>query len=847
MSIPEGGTILKQFDVTGMSCAACSARVEKAVSHVPGVTACAVSLLTNSMGVEGTAPDQAIIDAVQAAGYGASVQGGQTPSAPDGDALADHETPRLRRRLCWSLGFLLILMYFSMGHMMWGWPLPGFYDGNHVAMGLTQLLLTGIIMVINQKFFISGYKALWHRAPNMDTLVALGATAAFVYSTYALFAMTGAQVRGDAQAVMGYMHDFYFESAAMILTLITVGKTLEARAKGKTTDALRSLLQLAPKTATVERGGAEVTVPIEQVRLGDVFLVRPGERIPVDGVVLDGMSAVNEAALTGESIPADKAPGAAVSAATVNQSGFLKCRATRVGEDTTLAQIIRMVRDAAATKAPIAKIADKVSGVFVPAVMGAAFVTFLVWLLLGRSAGYALARGISVLVISCPCALGLATPVAIMVGSGVGAKNGVLFKTAASLEETGRIQIVALDKTGTVTSGEPTVTDICPAPGVTEAELLGMACALERKSEHPLARAVLRRAEADGLTAAGVTAFQALPGSGLQAVLGGQTLCGGNADFIRTAAALPDAVSARAEQLAEEGKTPLFFARGGKLLGVIAVADVLKPDSPQAIRALRNMGIRVVMLTGDNARTAKAIGAQAGVDEVIAGVLPDGKEREIRRLSARGKVAMVGDGINDAPALTRADVGIAIGAGTDVAIDAADVVLVNSRLSDVPAAIRLSRATLRNIHENLFWAFFYNTIGIPVAAGVFVPLGLTLSPMLGAAAMSLSSFCVVTNALRLNLFDLHDARRDHKRASHLKEVPEIKEETTMKKTISIEGMMCAHCEATVKKALEALPEVTEAEVSHTAGTAVVTLSAPVDDAALKAAVEAKDYTVTGIA
>ena len=833
MSIPEGGTILKQFDVTGMSCAACSARVEKAVSHVPGVTACAVSLLTNSMGVEGTAPDQAIIDAVQAAGYGASVQGGQTPSAPDGDALADHETPKLRRRLGWSLGFLLILMYFSMGHMMWGWPLPGFYDGNHVAMGLTQLLLTVIIMVINQKFFISGYKALWHRAPNMDTLVALGATAAFVYSTYALFAMTGAQVRGDAQAVMGYMHDFYFESAAMILTLITVGKTLEARAKGKTTDALRSLLQLAPKTATVERGGAELTVPIEQVRLGDVFLVRPGERIPVDGVVLEGTSAVNEAALTGESIPADKAPGAAVSAATVNQSGFLKCRATRVGEDTTLAQIIRMVRDAAATKAPIATIADKVSGVFVPAVMGAAFVTFLVWLLLGRSMGYALARGISVLVISCPCALGLATPVAIMVGSGVGAKNGVLFKTAASLEETGRIQIVALDKTGTVTSGEPTVTDICPVPGVTEAELLGAACALEQKSEHPLAKAVLRRAQADGLTAAEVTAFQALPGSGLQAMLDGQKLCGGNADFIRTAAALTDVVSVRAEQLAEEGKTPLFFARGGKLLGVIAVADVLKPDSPQAIRALQNMGIRVVMLTGDNARTAKAIGAQAGVDEVIAGVLPD------------GKVAMVGDGINDAPALTRADVGIAIGAGTDVAIDAADVVLVNSRLSDVPAAIRLSRATLRNIHENLFWAFFYNTIGIPIAAGVFVPLGLTLSPMFGAAAMSLSSFCVVTNALRLNLFDLHDARRDHKRASHLKEVPEIKEETTMKKTISIEGMMCTHCEATVKKALEAIDGVESAEVSHTAGTAVVTGTA-LDDAKLKATVEDKGYTVHGI-
>ena len=838
---------MKQFDVTGMSCAACSARVEKAVSHVPGVTACAVSLLTNSMGVEGTASAQTIIDAVQAAGYGAALQGAQTPSAPTADALTDHETPKLRRRLGWSLGFLLVLMYVSMGHTMWGWPLPGFFDGNHVAVGLTQLLLTGIILVINQRFFISGYKALWHRAPNMDTLVALGATAAFAYSTYALFAMTGAQARGDEQTVMGYMHDLYFESAAMILTLITVGKTLEARAKGKTTNALRSLLQLAPKTACVERGGAEVTVPIEQVRLGDVFLVRPGERIPVDGVVLSGTSAVNEAALTGESIPADKAPGAAVSAATVNQSGFLRCRATRVGEDTTLAQIIRMVRDAAATKAPIAKIADKVSGVFVPAVMGAALVTFLVWLLLGRSVGYALARGISVLVISCPCALGLATPVAIMVGSGVGAKNGVLFKTAASLEETGRIQIVALDKTGTVTSGEPTVTDICPVPGVTEAELLGAACALEQKSEHPLAKAVLRRAQADGLTAAEVTEFQALPGSGLQAALDGQLLCGGNADFIRTVTALPDTVSAHAQQLAQAGKTPLFFARGGKLLGIIAVADVLKPDSPQAIRALQNMGIRVVMLTGDNARTAEAIGAQAGVDEVIAGVLPDGKEREIRRLRARGKVAMVGDGINDAPALTRADVGIAIGAGTDVAIDAADVVLVNSRLSDVPAAIRLSRATLRNIHENLFWAFFYNTIGIPIAAGVFVPLGLTLSPMLGAAAMSLSSFCVVTNALRLNLFDLHDARRDHKRASHLKEVPEIKEEITMKKTISIEGMMCAHCEAAVKKALEALPEVTEAAVSHTAGTAVVTLSAPVDDAVLKAAVEAKDYTVTGIA
>ena len=842
---------MEQYNVTGMSCAACSTRVEKAVSKVPGVTSCSVSLLTNSMGIEGTASPESIIKAVEDAGYGASKKGAAqnstSPNVAAEDALKDRETPKLKKRLIASVGFLAVLMYISMGHMMWGWPLPNFLKDNHVAMGLIQLLLTVIIMVINQKFFISGFKGLIHRAPNMDTLVALGSGASFLYSTYALFAMTDAQMRGDMTAVMGYMHEFYFESAAMILTLITVGKMLEARSKGRTTDALKGLMNLAPKTAVLVRDGQEVTVPVSEVRRGDVFVVRPGENIPVDGIVLEGASAVNESALTGESIPVDKAVGDAVSAATVNQSGFLRCEATRVGEDTTLSQIIRMVSDAAATKAPIAKIADKVSGVFVPTVICIAVVTFIVWMLVGQTFGYALARGISVLVISCPCALGLATPVAIMVGSGVGAKNGVLFKTAASLEETGRIQIVALDKTGTVTSGEPTVTDICPAPGVTEAELLGAACALEQKSEHPLAKAVLRRAQADGLTAAEVTAFQALPGSGLQAMLDGQKLCGGNADFIRTAAALPDVVSVRAEQLAEEGKTPLFFARGGKLLGVIAVADVLKPDSPQAIRALQNMGIRVVMLTGDNARTAKAIGAQAGVDEVIAGVLPDGKEREIRRLSARGKVAMVGDGINDAPALTRADVGIAIGAGTDVAIDAADVVLVNSRLSDVPAAIRLSRATLRNIHENLFWAFFYNTIGIPVAAGVFVPLGLTLSPMFGAAAMSLSSFCVVTNALRLNLFDLHDARRDHKRASHLKEVPEIKEETTMKKTISIEGMMCTHCEATVKKALEALPEVTEAVVSHTAGTAVVTLSAPVDDAALKAAVEAKDYTVTGIA
>ena len=841
---------MEQYNVTGMSCAACSARVEKAVKKVPGVTGCSVSLLTNSMGVEGTASPAAIISAVQEAGYGASPKLDAAHKASDTnadlDALADHETPKLKRRLIASLGFLLVLMYFSMGHMMWGWPLPHWFDGNHIAMGLVQLILAGIVMVINQKFFISGYKALWHRAPNMDTLVALGATAAFVYSTYALFAMTGAQVRGDAQAVMGYMHDFYFESAAMILTLITVGKTLEARAKGKTTDALRSLLQLAPKTACVERGGAELTVPIEQVRLGDVFLVRPGERIPVDGVVLDGTSAVNEAALTGESIPADKAPGAAVSAATVNQSGFLKCRATRVGEDTTLAQIIRMVRDAAATKAPIAKIADKVSGVFVPAVMGAAFVTFLVWLLLGRSVGYALARGISVLVISCPCALGLATPVAIMVGSGVGAKNGVLFKTAASLEETGRIQIVALDKTGTITQGKPVVTDVVDG-GIGRDKLLSVAASLEKLSEHPLSEAIVAEAEKESLTFLSVDKFEQIPGQGIRGEVEGQLCLAGNRRMMEANRIENSELLARGEALAEDGKTPLYFALDGKLIGLIAVADVVKPTSAQAIAELSSMGIEVVMLTGDNARTAKAIGAQAGVDEVIAGVLPDGKEREIRRLSARGKVAMVGDGINDAPALTRADVGIAIGAGTDVAIDAADVVLVNSRLSDVPAAVQLSRAVIRNIKENLFWAFFYNAIGIPIAAGVFVPLGLTLSPMLGAAAMSLSSFCVVTNALRLNLFDLHDARRDHKRASHLKEVPEIKEETTMKKTISIEGMMCPHCEATVKKALEALPEVTEAAVSHTAGTAVVTLSAPVDDAALKAAVEAKDYTVTGIA
>ncbi len=836
-----------QYNVTGMSCAACSARVEKAVSKVPGVTSCAVSLLTNSMGVEGSASSAAIISAVQEAGYGASLKGAgnAAPSASEAEAqLEDHETPKLKRRLIWSLGFLIVLMYFSMGHMMWGWPLPAFYDGNHVAMGLTQLLLTVIIMVINQRFFISGYKSLWHRAPNMDTLVALGATAAFVYSTYALFAMTDAQVKGDSAAVMDYMMDFYFESAAMILTLITVGKMLEARSKGKTTDALKGLMKLAPKTATVIRDGAEVVIPVEQVRKDDVFAVRPGESIPVDGVVLEGSSAVNEAAITGESIPADKAPGDTVTAATVNQSGYLKCRATRVGEDTTLSQIIRMVSDAAATKAPIAKIADKVSGVFVPTVISIAAITTVVWLLLGQGVGFALARGISVLVISCPCALGLATPVAIMVGSGLGAKNGILFKTAASLEETGRIEIVALDKTGTITSGEPAVTDIILAEGVSEAEFVTLAASLEQKSEHPLAGAVMQYAESRKIAPQEVTDFRALPGNGLTAVYGGRTLYGGSCAFIGGKLAVPDDMQAKAAALSEDGKTPLMFCDGDRLLGIIAVADVIKPDSPQAVRELQNMGIQVVMLTGDNERTAKAIGAQAGVDHVIAGVLPDGKESVIRRLMEQGKVAMVGDGINDAPALTRANIGIAIGAGTDVAIDAADVVLMKSRLSDVPAAIRLSRATLRNIHENLFWAFFYNTIGIPIAAGVFVSLGLTLNPMLGAAAMSLSSFCVVSNALRLNLFKLHDASRDHKRKNHIKEIK--KETTEMEKTMKITGMMCSHCEATVKKALEAIPEVAEAKVSHEAGTAVVTLSAPVDDAVLKNAVEAKDYTVTVI-
>lgn len=833
---------MEQYHVTGMSCAACSTRVEKAVSKVPGVTSCSVSLLTNSMGVEGTASAKDIIAAVEGAGYGASEKGRteKKGSAPREDALQDRETPALKQRLIWSVGFLVVLMYFSMGHMMWGWPLPSFYDDNHVAMGLTQLLLTVVIMVINRKFFVSGFKSLWHRSPNMDTLVALGSAAAFVYSTYALFAMTDAQVKGDMDGVMHYMMEFYFESAAMILTLITVGKMLEARSRGKTTDALKGLMKLAPKTATVVRDGAEVEVPVEQVRTGDIFVVRPGENIPVDGVVLEGSSAVNESALTGESIPVDKTAGDTVSAATLNQSGFIRCQATRVGEDTTLAQIIQMVSDAAATKAPIAKIADKVSGVFVPAVIAIAIVTIAVWLLLGQSVGYALARGISVLVISCPCALGLATPVAIMVGNGVGAKNGILFKTAVSLEETGKMRIVALDKTGTITRGEPKVTDILPCGGVGEEELLRAAYALERKSEHPLARAILERAEEWSISADEVTDFQALPGNGLVGQWNGATLSGGNLTFISTRAEIPDEIKIKAEQLAEQGKTPLFFSRDGVLLGIIAVADVIKEDSVQAVKEMRNMGIHVVMLTGDNERTARAIGKQVGVDEVIAGVLPDGKENVIRALKQKGKVAMVGDGINDAPALTRADIGIAIGAGTDVAIDAADVVLMKSRLSDVPAAIRLSRATLRNIHENLFWAFFYNTIGIPLAVGVFVPLGLTLNPMFGAAAMSLSSFCVVTNALRLNLFRLRDSGKDKKRKI------KHKEEKTMKKTMKIKGMMCGHCEARVKKVLEALPEVTEAEVSHETGTAVVTLKSEVSDAVLKKAVEDWDYPVTDI-
>ena len=855
---------MEQYTVTGMSCAACSARVEKAVKAVPGVTSCSVSLLTNSMGVEGTASASAIVKAVQEAGYGASPKAAaaETPSA-ELDALADHETPRLKKRLIASLVFLAVLMYFSMGHMMWGWPLPHWFDGNHVAMGLVQLLLAGIVMVINQKFFISGFKGLLHRAPNMDTLVALGSSASFLWSTYALFAMTRAQVDGNDALVMHYMMELYFESAAMILTLITVGKMLEARSKGKTTDALKSLMKLAPQTATLLREGAEVTVPIAQVKKGDLFVVRPGENIPVDGLVLEGSSAVNESALTGESIPVDKAAGDKVSAATTNQSGFLKCEATRVGEDTTLAQIIRMVSDAAATKAPIAKIADTVSGFFVPAVISISVLTTLVWLLLGREFGYALARGISVLVISCPCALGLATPVAIMVGNGLGARNGILFKTAASLEAAGRTQIVALDKTGTITSGEPRVTDILPAEGVSESELLTLAASLEQKSEHPLAKAVLAYAETETIACPDVTDFAALPGNGLSARLDGMEIYGGNAEFIATKASVPAELQAEAARLAAEGKTPLFFGGAGRLMGVIAVADILKEDSPRAIRELQNMGIRVVMLTGDNQRTADAIGRQAGVDEVIAGVLPDGKEAVIRRLQESGKVAMVGDGINDAPALTRADTGIAIGAGTDVAIDAADVVLMNSRLSDVPAAIRLSRATLRNIHENLFWAFIYNIIGIPLAAGVFIPFGLTLNPMFGAAAMSLSSFCVVSNALRLNLFDLHSTKHDRKpksaalpaapvqpaAAENTAEpvsAPVVKEDNAMKKTLHVEGMMCGHCEARVKKALEALPAVDEAVVSHEAGTAIVTLNTEVSDADLKKAVEDQDYKVTGI-
>ena len=855
---------MEQYTVTGMSCAACSARVEKAVKAVPGVTSCSVSLLTNSMGVEGTASASAIVKAVQEAGYGASPKAAAAEtSSAELDALADHETPRLKKRLIASLVFLAVLMYFSMGHMMWGWPLPHWFDGNHVAMGLVQLLLAGIVMVINQKFFISGFKGLLHRAPNMDTLVALGSSASFLWSTYALFAMTRAQVDGNDALVMHYMMELYFESAAMILTLITVGKMLEARSKGKTTDALKSLMKLAPQTATLLQEGAEVTVPIAQVKKGDLFVVRPGENIPVDGLVLEGSSAVNESALTGESIPVDKAVGDKVSAATTNQSGFLKCEATRVGEDTTLAQIIRMVSDAAATKAPIAKIADTVSGFFVPAVISISVLTTLVWLLLGREFGYALARGISVLVISCPCALGLATPVAIMVGNGLGARNGILFKTAASLEAAGRTQIVALDKTGTITSGEPRVTDILPAEGVSESELLTLAASLEQKSEHPLAKAVLAYAETETIACPDVTDFAALPGNGLSARLDGMEIYGGNAEFIATKASVPAELQAEAARLAAEGKTPLFFGGAGRLMGVIAVADTLKEDSPRAIRELQNMGIRVVMLTGDNQRTADAIGRQAGVDEVIAGVLPDGKEAVIRRLQQNGKVAMVGDGINDAPALTRADTGIAIGAGTDVAIDAADVVLMNSRLSDVPAAIRLSRATLRNIHENLFWAFIYNIIGIPLAAGVFIPFGLTLNPMFGAAAMSLSSFCVVSNALRLNLFDLHSTKHDRKpksaalpaapvqpaAAENTAEpvsAPVVKEDNAMKKTLHVEGMMCGHCEARVKKALEALPAVDEAVVSHEAGTAIVTLNAEVSDADLKKAVEDQDYKVTGI-
>ena len=844
---------MEQYIVTGMSCAACSSRVEKAVSKVPGVTSCSVSLLTNSMGVEGTASEQEIIKAVADAGYGASKKGEgaakiQSSSASAGeDMLKDRTTPALKKRLIASLGFLIVLMYFSMGHMMWGWPVPGFMKDNHVMMGLLQMLLTIAVMVINQKFFISGFKGMIHRAPNMDTLVALGSGASFVYSTYALFAMTDAQMHGDMDAVMSYMHDFYFESAAMILALITVGKMLEARSKGKTTDALKGLMKLAPKTAVVIRGEKEVQVSIEQVQKGDCFVVKPGENIPVDGEVIEGNSAVNESALTGESIPVDKAVGDKVSAATVNQSGYLKCRATRVGEDTTLSQIIQMVSDAAATKAPIAKIADRVSGVFVPTVITIAVITIIVWLIAGQSIGFALSRGIAVLVISCPCALGLATPVAIMVGNGMGARNGIMFKTAVSLEETGKMQIVALDKTGTITSGEPKVTDIIPAAGVTEDTLLKYAYALENKSEHPLARAILEKAKEENAGIEEVTGFQALPGNGLTAILDGHTLYGGNHTFISSKVSVDGDIQKKAEKLAEAGKTPLFFGNEDRLLGVIAVADVIKEDSPQAIKELQNMGIHVVMLTGDNERTAKAIGQQAGVDEVIAGVLPEGKEQVIRKLKDKGKVAMVGDGINDAPALTRADMGIAIGAGTDVAIDAADVVLMKSRLSDVPAAIRMSRATLRNIHENLFWAFFYNIIGIPLAAGVWYPLfGWKLNPMFGAAAMSLSSFCVVSNALRLNLFKMYDASKDKKLKAKKEKKRSKKEDKTMKKIMHIEGMMCGHCEAAVKKALEALPQVDEAVVSHEAGKAELTLNAEIADDVLKKTVEDKDYTVTSV-
>ncbi len=856
---------MKQYTVTGMSCAACSARVEKAVSKVPGVTSCSVSLLTNSMGVEGSATDQEIIKAVVDAGYGASAKDGEknangvSGGAASEDALADHETPILKKRLLYSVGFLIVLMYFSMGHMMWNWPLPAFMDGNHVMMGLVQLYLTVIIMVINQKFFINGFKSLFHGAPNMDTLVALGSFASFGYSSYALFAMTYAEHQGDAQAVMGYMHEFYFESAAMILTLITVGKMLEARSKGKTTDALKSLMKLSPKTAVVEKEGKETEVPVEQVRIGDVFVVRPGENIPVDGIVLEGNSAVNEAALTGESIPVDKQAGDRVSAATINQSGFIRCEATRVGEDTTLSQIIRMVSDAAATKAPIAKVADKVSGIFVPAVITIAVLTTIVWLIAGESVGFALARGISVLVISCPCALGLATPVAIMVGNGMGAKNGILFKTAVSLEETGKVEIVALDKTGTITSGEPKVTDVLAADGHSEEELLKLAYSLESKSEHPLAKAIVAYGTEKHTEQIPVTEFKALPGNGLEGKAGEADVKGGSLKFAQSQTEISEKIRLQAEKLAEEGKTPLMFMKNGALAGMIAVADVIREDSPQAVKELQNMGIEVVMLTGDNERTAKAIGRQAGVDRVIAGVLPDGKEEVIRRLKEQGKVAMVGDGINDAPALTRADMGIAIGAGADVAIDAADVVLVKSRLSDVPAAIRLSRGTLRNIHENLFWAFFYNVIGIPLAAGIWIPIfGWKLNPMFGAAAMSLSSFCVVTNALRLNLLNIKDSRKDKKirrktvapegeavAAAEIKKENK-KEKMTMTKTMKIEGMMCGHCEAAVKKALEALDGVAGAEVSHEKGTAVVTLEKEVDNAVLTKAVEDKDYKVVSV-